>query len=134
MAVQVGAVALQSPMAAAALLGGVPGVPPGRVLILGGGVVGSNAALMAIGLGADVTLVDRSIPRLRLLEERFGARLKTLAASQEAIESQLLTADLVIGAVLVPGAAAPGSCGAPISRKCSRAPCWSTSPSTRAAV
>ena len=108
MAVQVGAVALQKPKGGrGVLLGGVPGVLPGRVLILGGGVVGSNAALMAIGLGADVTLIDRSIRRLRSLEERFGARLKTLAASQEAIESQLLTADLVIGAVLVPGAAAP---------------------------
>ena len=108
MAVQVGAVALQKPNGGrGVLLGGVPGVPPGKVLTLGGGVVGSNAAQMAIGLGTDVTLIDRSIPRLRALEERFGARLKTLAASQEAIESQLLQADLVIGAVLVPGAAAP---------------------------
>ena len=108
MAVQVGAAALQKPNGGrGVLLGGVPGVLPGRVLILGGGVVGSNAAQMALGLGAEVTLIDRSIPRLRALEERFGARLRTLAISQEAIEAQLRHADLVIGAVLVPGAAAP---------------------------
>ena len=89
------------------LLGGVPGVAPARVVILGGGVVGRNAAAMACGLGADVTLIDRDSAVLRRLDAQFGARLKTLHATAEAIEQAVLAADLVIGAVLIPGAAAP---------------------------
>lgn len=89
------------------LLGGVPGVEPGRVLILGGGVVGLNAARMALGLGAEVTILDRSLPRLRQIDELFDGRIKTLYSTQDAIETQLRTADAVIGAVLIPGASAP---------------------------
>ena len=108
MAIQVGAVALQKANGGrGVLLGGVPGVLPGKVVVLGGGVVGSNAARMAMGLGADVTVIDRSVARLTTLDELYGPRLKTLAATQEAIEEQVLEADLVIGAVLVPGGAAP---------------------------
>ena len=108
MAVQVGAVALQKANGGrGVLLGGVPGVAPGKVVVLGGGVVGTNAARMAMGLGADVTIIDKSLPRLAALDDLFGPRLKTQAATQEAIEEQVFAADLVVGAVLVPGAAAP---------------------------
>lgn len=89
------------------LLGGVPGVPPARVAILGGGVAGTQAARMAVGLGADVTVLDTSLPRLRGLDEMFQGRAKTRFASMAAIEDAVLTAHAVIGAVLVPGAAAP---------------------------
>ena len=89
------------------LLGGVPGVEPATVLIIGGGIVGTNAAHMAVGMGADVTILDRSIPRLRELDELFGGRVKTLFSTSDAIERFALEADLVIGAVLIPGAAAP---------------------------
>lgn len=108
MAVQVGAVALQKAQGGrGVLLGGVPGVPPGRVVVIGGGVVGTQAARMALGLGADVTVLDRSLPRLRLLDEVFGGRIRTAYASMEATEDAVVNADLVVGAVLVPGAAAP---------------------------
>jgi alanine dehydrogenase len=89
------------------LLGGVPGVAPGKVLIIGGGVVGLNAAKMAMGLGADVTILDRSLNRLRELDDIFEGRLATVFSTSEAIEYHSSRADLVIGAVLVPGAAAP---------------------------
>ncbi len=89
------------------LLGGVPGVEAGKVLVLGGGVVGLNAARMALGLGADVTLLDRSLPRLRQIDELYDGRIKTLYSTTDAIESQLKIADAVIGAVLIPGASAP---------------------------
>ncbi|MDY0014558.1 MAG: alanine dehydrogenase [Rhodocyclaceae bacterium] len=89
------------------LLGGVPGVEPAKVVILGGGVVGRHAALMAVGAGADVTVIDRSVDALRRLVDQFGPRLKTLHASRDAIERAVLTADLVVGGVLIPGAAAP---------------------------
>jgi alanine dehydrogenase len=89
------------------LLGGVPGVEPARVLVIGGGVVGINAARMAMGMGADVTLLDRSIERLQELEMLFGGRMKTVFSTADAIERYALEADLVIGAVLIPGAAAP---------------------------
>jgi alanine dehydrogenase len=89
------------------LLGGVPGVAPGRVVVLGGGVAGSHAARMAAGLGADVALFDRSVPRLRELDREFGGRIKTLYSTREAVGEALRQADLVIGAALVPGAAAP---------------------------
>lgn len=108
MAIQVGAVALQKANGGrGVLLGGVPGVLPAKVLVLGGGVVGTNAARMAMGLGADVTIIDKSLRRLAALDELFGPRLKTQAATQEAIEAQILGADLIVGAVLIPGAAAP---------------------------
>ena len=89
------------------LLGGVPGVPPAEVLILGGGVVGSQAAKVAIGMGANVTLLDRSIPRLRELDSEFRGRLNCIYSSSASIREYALRADLVIGAVLVPGAASP---------------------------
>jgi alanine dehydrogenase len=89
------------------LLGGVPGVPPARVAIIGGGVVGTHAARMAAGLGSDVTILDRSLPRLRLLDDLFGGRVRTRYATLEAIEQEIVAADVVIGAVLVPGASAP---------------------------
>ena len=89
------------------LLGGVPGVAPAKVLIIGGGVVGVNAATMAIGMGADVTLVDRSLPRLRQLDSEFNGRVKCVYSTASVIEEYALEADLVIGAVLIPGAAAP---------------------------
>lgn len=89
------------------LLGGVPGVAPGKVLIIGGGVVGTNAAKMALGLGADVTILDRSLPRLRELDDIFSGQVKTVYSTVDAIEHYSSKADLVVGAVLIPGAAAP---------------------------
>jgi len=108
MSIQAGAACLEKVRGGRGiLLGGVPGVEPAKVVILGGGVVGSNAALMAIGLGAAVVVYDRSIDVLRGLVHNFGTRIKTAFATQLAIEENLKTADLVIGGVLVPGAAAP---------------------------
>lgn len=108
MAVQAGAHALEKAQGGAGiLLGGVPGVPPAQVLVLGGGVVGSNAARIALGMGARVTVLDRSLARLRQLDDQFGGRLNTLYSTRDDIAEQLQLADLVIGAVLVPGAAAP---------------------------
>ena len=89
------------------LLGGVPGVQPARVVVLGGGVAGSHAALMAVGAGADVTVVDRSLPRLRQLAAEFGTRLKTEYSTSDAIERLVQQADVVIGSVLLRGEAAP---------------------------
>ena len=89
------------------LLGGVPGVPAGRVSVLGGGVVGTHAARMAAGLGAEVTIVDRSIPRLRQLDEMFNGRVRTRYSTLETIDHEISIADAVIGAVLIPGASAP---------------------------
>lgn len=89
------------------LMGGVPGVEAANVLVIGGGVVGLNAARMAMGMGAKVTIVDRSLPRLRQIDELYGDRLSTLYSTTDVIERQLAVSDLVIGAVLVPGAAAP---------------------------
>lgn len=89
------------------LLGGVPGVVPARVVVIGGGVVGTHAARMAVGLGAEVTVLDRWIPRLRELDELFAGRIRTRFPTTEAIEQEVFAADVVIGAVLVPGASAP---------------------------
>ncbi|MBJ7254051.1 MAG: alanine dehydrogenase [Sphingomonadaceae bacterium] len=89
------------------LLGGVPGVPAGRVTVLGGGVVGTHAARMAVGLGAEVTILDRSIPRLRQLDEMFNGRVRTRYSTLETIDHEISISDAVIGAVLVPGASAP---------------------------
>lgn len=108
MAIQAGAHALEKSQGGMGiLLGGVPGVAPAKVTVIGGGVVGINAARMAMGLGADVTILDRSIPRLKALDEQYGPRLKTLYSSVESIEHEVVASDLVIGAVLIPGAAAP---------------------------
>ena len=108
MSVQVGATALQKVHGGrGVLLGGVPGVPPANVLILGGGVSGSSAAEMAVGMRADVTVIDASLKKLRALDALFAGCLKTCAASAAAIDSLLAQADLVIGAVLIAGAAAP---------------------------
>lgn len=89
------------------LLGGVPGVPPGKVLVIGGGVVGNSAVRVAMGMGADVTVVDRSVPRLTALDEQYGGRLKTVYSTAEAIDQCAREADLIVGAVLIPGASAP---------------------------
>ncbi|HTD90791.1 MAG TPA: alanine dehydrogenase, partial [Burkholderiales bacterium] len=108
LAPQVGAWALQMANGGSGvLLGGVPGVLPARVLIIGGGIVGSNAARIALGMGADVTLLDRSASKLAHLEEVFGARLKTATANTANLEQGVADADLVIGAVLLPGKLAP---------------------------
>jgi alanine dehydrogenase len=108
MSIQVGAASLQKANGGlGVLLGGVPGVTPAKVVILGGGVSGTNAAEIAVGMRADVTVVDRSLMRLRVLDAIFAGRLKTAASTAEAIESLVIQADLVIGAVLVAGAAAP---------------------------
>ena len=90
-----------------ALLGGVPGVPAAKVVVLGGGVVGTNAARMAMGLEAHVIVLDVSLRRLNELDEQFGSRLHTLYSTMDAIEEQITSADLVVGGVLLPGAAAP---------------------------
>jgi alanine dehydrogenase len=89
------------------LIGGVPGVAPSRIAVIGGGVVGTHAARMATGLGAEVIILDRSLPRLRVLDEMFLGRVRTRYATLEAIEEEITAADVVIGAVLVPGASAP---------------------------
>lgn len=89
------------------LLGGVPGVAPAQVLIIGGGVVGTNAAKMAIGMGADVTILDRSLTRMREIDDIFNGRVKTIFSTVDAIDHFSRHADLVVGAVLIPGAAAP---------------------------
>jgi len=108
MSVQEGARFLEKPQGGKGiLLGGVPGVKPAKVLVLGGGVVGYSAALMAAGLGADVTITDISLPRLRYLSEVMPANVKTLYSSTHNIEQELPTTDLVVGAVLIPGAKAP---------------------------
>jgi alanine dehydrogenase len=108
MSIQVGAAALQRPNGGrGVLLGGVPGVAPGKVVILGGGSVGVSAAAMAIGLRADVTLLDINLKRLVEIDEMFHGQVKTVASSAFAIEEYCTQADLVIGGVLIPGAAAP---------------------------
>ncbi|MCS3765613.1 MULTISPECIES: alanine dehydrogenase [Bradyrhizobium] len=89
------------------LIGGVPGVQPARIVVVGGGVVGTHAARMAAGLGADVTMLDRSIPRLRELDELFEGRVRTRFSTIDSVEEEVFAADVVIGAVLVPGASAP---------------------------
>jgi len=108
MSVQVGAFYLQKePGGSGVLLGGVPGVPPGIVTIIGGGVSGTHAAKMAVGLGADVTILDRSPTRLRELDDIFMGRTRNVYSTVDAIDRLVANSDLVIGAVLIPGAAAP---------------------------
>ncbi len=108
MSIQAGAHCLEKAQGGSGiLLGGVPGVAPAKVVIIGGGVVGENAAYMAIGLGADVTILDRNVDTMRALVVRFGQTVKTVYSTTLAIEEHVLGADLVIGGVLLPGAAAP---------------------------
>jgi alanine dehydrogenase len=108
LAAQVGAYHLmRNEGGAGVLLGGVPGVDPAKVVVLGGGVVGRHAAEIAVGMRADVAVLDLSMPRLREVDTAFAGRVRTLASSAWTIERELLDADLVIGAVLVPGARAP---------------------------
>lgn len=108
LSIQAGATALQKANGGRGiLLGGVPGVEPAKVAIIGGGVVGLHAARMAAGLGADITILDRSIPRLRQLDDLFNGRVHTRYSTIDALEEEVFAADLVIGAVLIPGAAAP---------------------------
>ena len=108
MAVQAGAFWLEKPHGGKGiLLGGVPGVAPGRVVILGGGVVGTHAAMIALGMGADVTVLDRSPDAMRALWKQFGAPLKTEFSTRDAVERHVTRADLVVGGVLIPGASAP---------------------------
>ncbi len=107
-AIQVGATSLQlNHGGRGVLLGGVPGVPPANVVVIGGGVVGTESARMAMGLGANVTILDRDLNRLRMLDSLFGPNLMTLYSSPLAIEESVAKADLVIGAVLIPGKKAP---------------------------
>lgn len=107
-AIQVGATTLQMNHGGKGLLlGGVPGVAPARVVVIGGGVVGTEAARMAMGLGADVTIIDRDINRLRALDALFGPHLKTIFSTSHSIEEAVIKADLVIGSVLIPGKTAP---------------------------
>ncbi len=108
MSIQVGAFYLQKTLGGRGILpGGVPGVPPGDVVILGGGTVGINAAMMAIGLGARVTIIDRSLPRLRYLDEIFRSQVVTIYSTGAYVAEAARRADLLIGAVLIPGASAP---------------------------
>jgi alanine dehydrogenase len=105
---QVGASALQKPHGGrGVLMGGVPGVAPAKVVVIGGGVAGLNAAVIAMGMGADVTILDRSLSRLAYIDTTYNGRIKTLASSFHAIDREVKSADLVIGAVLVHGAKAP---------------------------
>jgi len=108
MAAQIGAHYLQKPEGGrGVLMGGVPGVLPAKVVIIGGGVVGINSIKMAVGLGANVTVLDKNLERLRYLDDIFGAKIKTLVSNPYTVQDACANADLVIGAVLIPGASAP---------------------------
>lgn len=108
MSIQAGAHCLEKAQGGRGLLlGGVPGVAPAQVTVIGGGVVGQNAIAMAVGLGADVTVLDKSIDTLRDLDRQYGNKIRTVYSTRESVEQHVLEADLVVGAVLIPGAAAP---------------------------
>src|SRR5436190_21470538 len=108
LAAQAGAYFLEKPLGGRGLLlGGIPGVAPGRVVVIGGGIVGYNAAVIALGLGASVTILERSIDRMRHLEEILSGRVSLVMSSSLQIEESVIEADVVIGAVLIPGALAP---------------------------
>ncbi|MEP7342954.1 MAG: alanine dehydrogenase, partial [Acidobacteriota bacterium] len=108
MAVQVGAHYLQKPEGGrGVLMGGVPGVLPAKTVIIGGGVVGINSIKMAVGLGANVTVLDKNLDRLRYLDDIFGGQIKTLMSNDYNVQESIANADLVVGAVLIPGASAP---------------------------
>ena len=137
LAIQAGATHLQKNHGGSGvLLGGVTGVPPAKVVIIGGGTVGVNAAKMAEGLRARTVIVDKDAARLAYLDDIFSGRVETLLSNESAIEEAIADADLVVGAVLLPGGAqAPAPRQAlTCSRTCAPAPCSSTSPSTRAAA
>jgi alanine dehydrogenase len=108
LSIEAAALALRRPTGGrGVLMGGVPGVRPAKVVVLGGGVVGTHAARMAAGLGADVSIIDKSLPRLRQLDELFEGRVRTLASTLDTVETEVLGADVVVGAALIPGASAP---------------------------
>jgi len=108
LSVQAGAHCLEKPRGGGGvLLGGVPGVAPGKVLVIGGGIVGSNAAVIAHGMGSEVTILDASIERLRVLNDRFGNGVKCIYSTRETVGTFARDADMVVGAVLVPGAVSP---------------------------
>ena len=108
MAAQVGAAYLQKPNGGrGVLMGGVPGVAPAKVVVLGGGVVGTNAAYVAMGMGATVTIMDVNLDRLRYLDEIWGNRIRTVYSSKKNVEDEVFASDLIIGAVLLPGAKTP---------------------------
>ncbi|PRY63081.1 alanine dehydrogenase [Vreelandella songnenensis] len=108
MAVQAGAHSLEKAQGGSGvLLPGVPGVSPGKITVIGGGVVGENAARMALGLGAEVTILDRSLARLGVLDDRYQGRIKTVYSTADALDHAVRESDMIIGAVLIPGAAAP---------------------------
>jgi alanine dehydrogenase len=108
MSIQVGAAYLEKPNGGrGVMLGGVPGVLPAKVVIIGGGVVGSNAAKVAVGMGAQVTVLDKNLDQLRYLDDIFGSRIRTLVSNSYNIWNAVENADLVVGAVLIPGASAP---------------------------
>jgi alanine dehydrogenase len=108
LAAQAGAYFLEKPLGGRGLLlGGVPGVAPGRVLVIGGGMVGYNSAVIALGLGASVTILDRSVDRMRYLDEILSGRVSLVMSSSLQVEESIVAADVVIGAVLIPGAVAP---------------------------
>ena len=135
MAPQEGAAALERPHGGrGVLMGGASGVAPARVVVLGAGMAGANAAQIAAGMEAEVTVVDRNVDRLRDIDRVWHGRIQTVMSSGLAIERRVLSADLVVGAVLVPGAKAPHSSMPRWSRGCSRARSSSTSRSTRAGV
>ena len=118
MSIQAGAQCLEkSQMGRGMLLGGVPGVKPAKVTIIGGGVVGNNAAQMAIGMGAEVVILDRNIDVLRRLNGQYGSTVQTIFSSKDALDEHVLSADLVIGGVLIPGAAAPKLVSAEMIKK-----------------
>jgi alanine dehydrogenase len=108
LSIQAAATALQKPNGGrGVLLGGVPGVKPGKVTVIGGGVVGTEAARMAVGIGAEVTVLDKSLPQLRVLDDIFQGRVRTRYSTRDALAEEVYSADAVIGAVLIPGATAP---------------------------
>lgn len=118
LSIQAGAIALQKANGGrGVLLGGVPGVVRGKVTVLGGGVSGTNAAKVAIGMGAEVVILDKSLPRIRYLCDIFGNSASVLYASSENIEKSVLESDVVVGAVLIPGAAAPKLVSAKLVKK-----------------
>jgi alanine dehydrogenase len=118
MSIQVGARCLEKYQGGSGvLMGGVPGVPPAKVVILGAGKVGTNAARMAMGMEARVTVLDKSIQRLYELDLQFGSKITTLFATMDTVEQAVMNADLVVGAVLVPGAAAPRIVSAELIKK-----------------
>ena len=105
MAIQAGATSLEIKNGGRGmLLGGVPGVAPAKVVVLGGGVVGTNSVRVAMGMGANVVVIDKSLERLNQLDLQFGSKINTIFSTTDAIEEHVLTADLVVGAVLIPGA------------------------------